>query len=121
MSLLGYSPDFHLRIEDGPLREEVPAATTRVDKLHKLRQRLIDHWQKATGTQARRYNKRHKAITFRRRDLVPLSTKNLKLKTPAKKLAPRFIRPFRVLNPRWHPSIPTNTAGPVLSHPQCLL
>lgn len=99
MSLLGYSPDFHLRTEDGPLREEVPAATTRVDKLQNLRQKLTDHWQKATETQARHYNQRHKPLTFQRGDLVALSTKNLKLKTPAKKLAPRFIGPFRVLDP----------------------
>ena len=37
-------------------------------------------------------------MSFKRGDLISLSTKNLRLKVPAKKLAPTFIGPFRILN-----------------------
>jgi hypothetical protein len=96
-TLLGYSPHFHLRAEDGTSSGEAPAAEVRAEKLQNLRQQLKEHWRKATETQAKHYNDRHKPFTFKRGDLVALSTQNLKLKVPSRKLAPRYIGPFRVL------------------------
>lgn len=95
-TLLGYSPDFRQRFEGETSFGEVPAASARIEKLEALRQRLQEHWRKATETMAKHYNKAHKPMQFKKGDLVGLSTKNLKLKG-SKKLAPRFIGPFRVL------------------------
>jgi transposase InsO family protein len=96
-ALHGQTADFHIRIEDDTTREEVPAAKDRIQKLQAVRERLKEHWRNTVESQAKYYNKTHKPQSFKRKDLVRLSTKNLKLKVPNRKLAPKFIGPFRVL------------------------
>jgi hypothetical protein len=95
-ALLGYSPDFRQRFEGETPHGEVPAASARVKKLEALRQRLQEHWRKANESIAKHYNKDHIPMHFKKGDLVGLSTKNLRIKG-SRKLAPRFISPFRVL------------------------
>jgi len=98
-ALLGYQPDFRIDLE-GELPQEgemIPAAEDRIEKLHVLRRQLQDHWACAIQAQQRNYDKRHTPRQYKRGDLVGLSTKNLRLKTAERKLAPRFIGPFRVL------------------------
>jgi hypothetical protein len=95
--LMGYSPDFHIRSEDESHSGEVPAALCRIQKLQQLRENLLKIWQDAVDTQAKYYNSRHEFLEFKPKDLVMLSTKNIKLKQSARKLSPRFIGPFRVL------------------------
>jgi transposase InsO family protein len=96
-ALYGYSPDFHIRLEDESTPEGVPAASSRVKKLQLLREKLAENWQRATESQAKYYNAHHKPMEFKQKDLLLLSTKNLKLKLPSRKLTPRYIGPFRVL------------------------
>lgn len=47
--------------------------------------------------QAKGYNERHQEQTLKRGDLVGLSTKHIRLKDEYRKLTPRFVGPFRVL------------------------
>jgi hypothetical protein len=95
-ALMGYSPDFQQRFEGETSHGEVPAVSARIEKLEALRQRLQEHWRKASETMTKHYNKDHIPMKFEKGDLVGLSTKNLRLKG-SRKLAPRFIGPFRVL------------------------
>jgi transposase InsO family protein len=97
-ALYGYDPNFHLRAEDGTPGGEVPATTARLQKLQELREKLQEGWRKASESQAKHYNKRHVPKEFRKKQLVALSTRNLRLKSPSRKLAPNFIGPFRVLD-----------------------
>ena len=95
-ALMGYSPDFRQRLEGETSHGEVPAASARIEKLNELRLRLQDYWRKAVESIVKYHNKGHKPIQFNRGNLVGLSTKNLRLKGN-RKLLPRFIGPFRVL------------------------
>lgn len=52
------------------------------------------NWTKLLPAAAFAYNQRHQPIEFRRGQLIKLSTRNLRLKN--KKLAPRWIGPFRI-------------------------
>lgn len=96
-ALMGYTPEFRLTLEAESYKGEVPSAEDRVQKLQEVRRRLAEHWRKAVEAQAKYYNKRHQPLTLKRGQLVGLATKNLRLKGEKKKLNPRYIGPFRIL------------------------
>lgn len=95
-ALYGYNPSFHLRDEGVADEREMPAVEARLEKLKELRARLVANWQIANETMAKYYNARHKPMTFKRNQLVALSTRNLRIKT-SRKLSPRWIGPFKIL------------------------
>jgi transposase InsO family protein len=96
-ALFGYEPNFQVRDEDVTVGGRVPEAEARVRKLEEVRSQLAEQWRKANETQSLYYNKKHQPITFARKQLVMLSTKNLRLKGEKRKLAPRRVGPFKVL------------------------
>jgi hypothetical protein len=53
--------------------------------------------EEACNTQAKYYNKTHIPKSYNVRNKVLLSSKNIKLVCPSKKLNHRFLRPFRVI------------------------
>ena len=97
-ALMGYETSFHLR--DGAVAEEkeMPEVEARLEKLAKLREKLTSHWREANESMAKHYNAKHKPITFKRNELVSLSTRNLRIKT-CRKLSPKWIGPFKILEP----------------------
>jgi hypothetical protein len=59
---------------------------------------LTLRWQESSKLQKKYHDQKHKPQSFKVGDRVLLSTKNLRLKVPKKKLAPKFLGPFRVLD-----------------------
>jgi hypothetical protein len=97
-ALYGYDPELRVDItsaEDTASKGEAPAAHDRITRLTELREYLREQLLRSQERQAKYYNQRHQPKLFKRRDLVKLSTKNLRLKN--KKLQPRWIGPLRVL------------------------
>ena len=95
MALYGYNPELRFDIEDNINQGEVPAAHNRILHLKELRDRLKEELLKSQERQAKYYNQRHQLKLFKQGNLVKLSTRNLRLKD--RKLQPRWISPFRVL------------------------
>ena len=95
LALYGYHPELRFDIEDTATTGETPAAHDRVLRLQELRDRLREELLKSQERQAKYYNQKHLPKLFKRGDWVKLSTRNLRLKD--KKLQPRWVGPFRVL------------------------
>jgi hypothetical protein len=96
-ALYGYDPELRVDLpsaEDSTIGE-APAAYDRIQHLSELRECLQEQLLQSQERQAKYYNQRHQPKLFKRKDLVKLSTKHLRLKD--KKLQPRWIGPFRVL------------------------
>ena len=100
MALYSYNPELRINVADTITKGEtpataIPAARDRVIRLRELRDRLQEELLQSQERQAKYYNQRHQPRLFKRKDLVKLSTRNLRLKD--KKLQPRWIGPFRIL------------------------
>ena len=92
----GYHSALEMTTENGAPTEEVPEVKERVKKIHKLCKLLAKQWQSLAESQAKTYNKKHQRQTFREKDLVMLSAKNLKMKKPNRKLLDKVTGPFRI-------------------------
>ena len=81
-ALYGYDPELRvdLSTKDSTNQGEAPAAHDRITRLAELRERLREQLALAQERQAKYYNQRHQPRQFKRKDLVKLSTKNLRLK-----------------------------------------
>ena len=96
-ALMGFYPRRFLNLVDQVPKGEVPSARERVEILQKQREDLAERWKKAVQYQAKFYNQKHTPLTLNPDDWVMLSTKNLQQTRPSKKLADRYMGPFRVI------------------------
>ena len=97
--LTGEHPQIHYDVETEQAGNAGTEARERVKQLVVLRKAMEKRWQNAVEQQAKYYNRSHEPITFAVHDWAMLSTQHLKLKVPSRKLAPRFIGPFRIAEP----------------------
>ena len=93
--LHGFDCEIRVDVADNVPERRIPAAKDRIEKLHQLRKELRVRLIAAQGRMAEYYNARHVPKQFKVGDFVKLSTQHLKLKY--RKLAPRWVGPFRVL------------------------
>lgn len=93
--LHGFDCEIRIDVADNVSERRIPAAKNRIEKLHQLRQQLRLRLVETQERMASYYNARHVPKQFKVGDFVKLSTKNLKLKS--RKLSPRWVGPFRVL------------------------
>ena len=91
-ALYKYDLDLQIDVEDAVFKREILATRERILRLYKLQERLREQLLESQERQAKYYNQRHQPMLFRQKDLVKLSTRNLRLKN--KKLQPRQVRPF---------------------------
>ena len=96
MALYGYSPTIRINPEGTP-PQEAPTAALRIERLTADRETLETRWRSAIASQQKHHNARHLPITFRIRDQVMLNCKNLKQTRPSRKLADKYLGPFRVI------------------------
>ena len=92
----GITLDTRQGIEDDPLRREIPLAKSRANNIVKIRQELERTWRKTKEIQTNWYNKNHKPRSFKVKDSVLLSSKNIKTIRTSKKLDHRFLGPFEI-------------------------
>ena len=93
--LHGFNCKICIYVVDNVTERRIPAAKDHVEKLHQLHQELHLRLVEAQKQMATYYNACHVPKQFKVRDLVKLSTKNLKLK--CRKLSPCWVGPFQVL------------------------
>ena len=98
-ALMAYHPEVRYEAEERASGVRVPGATERALAIQDARDTMAKRFKSANEAQARNYNKNHTPLSFKRGDLVLLSTAHLKLKQPSKKLTHRRIGPFRVDEP----------------------
>ncbi|KAA6412922.1 MAG: gag polymerase env [Lasallia pustulata] len=95
-ALYGYHPQVQFHVGDNARKEEVPAAKERVKHVHDIHEALEQRYQNVVKMQAKHYDAKHKPQTYNVGDLIMLSTKNLRLKRPSRKMSHKFIGPFRI-------------------------
>ena len=97
-TLCEYHSEMNFFIKDNEYKKEISAATERVKHLYDIHKVLAEQWQNVVDSQVKYYNKKHISQTYKMRDLVMLSIKNLQLKRLSWKLSHKFIEPVRVKN-----------------------
>src|SRR5437764_11577361 len=96
-ALYGYNPDFTWDVEDAIPEREAPAAHERAATIKAKREQLAERLREASEYQAKYSNQRHAPQRYRVGDEVLLSSKNIRLSRPSKKLDNRFLGPFRII------------------------
>jgi hypothetical protein len=97
--MYGYHPEFTWDVEDDIPKGEAPAARQRATAINAEREKLKERLQHAVEFQAKWYNKLHTSKHYRIGDKVLLSSKNIRLSRPNKKLDFHFLGPFRISRP----------------------
>lgn len=95
-ALYGYNPSIRLHLDDeAPVH--TPEAKLRAERLQEERKELKIRWVAASESQRKWYNQKHTPKTFRIGELVMLNARNVRQLRQSKKLADRYLGPFKIL------------------------
>ena len=94
--MLRYNVFIHYDVENNTWKKEILAAKKQIEKLHVIREKLLQWWKSAVAFQIKTYNQKHKSKTFNKNDLVLLSMKNLQQKQSHKKLSHKYAESFHI-------------------------
>jgi transposase InsO family protein len=97
--VLGYDPQMRFNTEDSIIEGRIPAAKQRIQQIQDLRAELQSRLDEASKAQATYYNRKRQPLSFKKGDLVLVSTKHLRLRDASRKLSQRYMGPFRVDEP----------------------
>ena len=89
-------PDMPDVPEDDHPGAMIPAATARIERTKAARVSLEKHMVAAQQYQQRYYNRHHTAASFKKGTMMLLSTRNLRLTQPSKKLMRKYVGLFKV-------------------------
>jgi hypothetical protein len=95
-AMYGYHPEFTWDVEDDIPEGEAPAAQQRAAAISNEREKLKERLRHAVEYQKKWYDKSHTPRHYRVGDKVLLSSKNIRLSRPSRKLDFRFLGPFRI-------------------------
>jgi hypothetical protein len=98
-SLYGYHPEHTWDVEVDVLGGEVPAAYQRAARIKEVHARLTERLKATAEYQAKYYNKNHTPKEYNISDWVLLSSKNIAMPRPSKKLDHQFLGPFQIQKP----------------------
>ena len=92
-----FSPTMRRNLAGEPPARQSHAAIQKFEELSQANSIATDLWAQAQSEWAKYYNRKHKSKTYKVGDLVLLSSKNIRLQRASKKLADKFLGPFKVL------------------------
>jgi len=96
-AMYAYNPSFTWDVDTEVPECGTPVAHERATTIKVVRDELTQHLRAAGEYQTKYYNQRHKPRHFNIRDEVLLSSKNICLVWPSKKLDNCFLGPFKIL------------------------
>jgi len=96
-AMYAYNPSFTWDVDTEVPEGGAPAAHERATTIKAVRDELAQRLRAAGEYQTKYYNQRHKPRHFNVGDEVLLSSKNIRLARPSKKLDNRFLEPFKIL------------------------
>ena len=92
-----YQPNI-FPVRDGTAGGRIPAAAERADQLREQGERLKERWREAVNRRGAYAQEKSKRKEYAVGDLVLLSSKNLRLPVPKKKMGLKYVGPFRILD-----------------------
>jgi hypothetical protein len=94
-ALYGYDPTIEINVDENG---KFPSLHERWSKMEEIRKKATDEWKRVQERQKKYVNKNRKELILGVNQLVLLNTKNLKLRTPKKKLSHKYIGPFKIID-----------------------
>jgi len=80
-------------------KSDAPAAAERANRLLHVRREVVDLLHQANKGYEKYYNKKRTDMRFKKDQMVWLSTRYIRQRRPSKKLADKYIGPFKIMEP----------------------